>query len=393
MKNIFKFYFALIVASVIFLSSCASNKLLGQRAPDVSINYQTFYDDLSPYGTWIDYPSYGQVWHPNVNGNFRPYLTNGSWDYSDAGWMWMSNYNWGWAPFHYGRWVYDDSYGWLWVPGYDWSPAWVTWGMFDNNYCWAPLMPGINIGISYGSYRPHSFYWNAVPRGHIYDRDIDRREIGREQINNRINNITVINNFSTTKVHNQYYSKGPDVKEVEKYTSRNIKPASIAERNNAGPAKRQGDQLQVYRPSVHTPQPKQFRRTDNEHVNPLINNQDHSLRGNERRFNNNANQGNLPAINKESQVTEPERNTENQVRPSARRNNERQETAPARNNQIRETAPARINENQSRPMNRVEAPIRNNETEQKQNLERLPMYRTPVATYGNRASGGGRRRY
>lgn len=439
MKKISKFYFALLITPVIFISSCTSGRSLGQGDPGVSINYQTFYDDLSPYGTWIDYLSYGQVWHPNVAGNFRPYLTNGAWDYSDAGWMWTSNYNWGWAPFHYGRWAYDDMYGWLWIPGYDWSPAWVTWGSFGDNYCWAPLMPGINVGIGYGHYRPHSFYWNAVPRRHIYDRDIDRREVPREQINNSVTNITVINNFSTTKIHNQYYSKGPDVKDVERYTSQTIKPSSIGERNTAGPARREGNQLQVYRPSVNNPQPKEFRRTDNEHVKPIISNQgnpDQSVKGNEKqRINNNENQVNAPERSKESKVTEPARNNENQMNAPIKnnenpviaparnkesqatvptrnnenqmnapvRNNENREAAPvrndenrvtppARNNENRETAPARINQNQSRPMNRVDEPIRNNEMEQRQNLERLPIYHAPNASSGNRTGSSGIRR-
>src|ERR1700758_3111775 len=65
-------------------------------------NYQVFYDQLGPYGNWIDYPSYGYVWHPNVDADFRPYATNGHWVYNDEGWVWVSSYNWGWAPFHYG---------------------------------------------------------------------------------------------------------------------------------------------------------------------------------------------------------------------------------------------------------------------------------------------------
>src|SRR5581483_3747821 len=35
-----------------------------------------FYEPLSPYGMWVDYPSYGRVWVPNrnvVGADFRPY--------------------------------------------------------------------------------------------------------------------------------------------------------------------------------------------------------------------------------------------------------------------------------------------------------------------------------
>ncbi|MFV0606337.1 MAG: hypothetical protein ACK5NK_10905, partial [Niabella sp.] len=32
----------------------------------VNISFQTFYDELSPYGEWVDYPDYGYSWRPNV---------------------------------------------------------------------------------------------------------------------------------------------------------------------------------------------------------------------------------------------------------------------------------------------------------------------------------------
>jgi hypothetical protein len=98
------------------------------------VSYQTFYDNLSPYGQWIDYPNYGYVWSPSVGADFKPYATNGHWVYTDMGWTWASDYNWGWATFHYGRWFYDNSYGWLWVPGYDWAPAWVSWRSSNDYY-------------------------------------------------------------------------------------------------------------------------------------------------------------------------------------------------------------------------------------------------------------------
>src|SRR5436189_4063176 len=91
------------------------------------VSYQTFYDELSPYGHWVDYPNYGYVWVPDAESDFRPYSTRGHWAYTDNyEWMWVSDYDWGWAPFHYGRWDYDSYIGWYWVPGYEWSPAWVA---------------------------------------------------------------------------------------------------------------------------------------------------------------------------------------------------------------------------------------------------------------------------
>ena len=65
-----------------------------------SVNFQVFYDNLSPYGYWVDNPVYGYVWVPNVPRGFRPYATNGHWIFTEDGWTWVSNYPWGWAPFH-----------------------------------------------------------------------------------------------------------------------------------------------------------------------------------------------------------------------------------------------------------------------------------------------------
>ena len=70
------------------------------------ITYQQFYNDLSPYGNWVNYGNYGYAWVPSM-ANFRPYYTNGHWVYTNYGWTWVSNYSWGWAPFHYGRWMND----------------------------------------------------------------------------------------------------------------------------------------------------------------------------------------------------------------------------------------------------------------------------------------------
>lgn len=117
----------------------------------ISINFQFFYDNLSPYGNWVNNPDYGYVWIPNVSSNFTPYSTNGYWIYTNVGWTWVSNYSWGWAPFHYGRWFYDNYYGWVWVPDYEWDPGWVTWRRSQGYYGWAPIGPGISIEIAYSN--------------------------------------------------------------------------------------------------------------------------------------------------------------------------------------------------------------------------------------------------
>src|SRR5687767_12982199 len=81
-----------------------------------SISLQTFYDELDPYGQWVDDPDYGYVWVADAGLGFRPYYTRGHWVMTSYGAMWVSDYSWGWAPFHYGRWAYSSYYGWVWLP-------------------------------------------------------------------------------------------------------------------------------------------------------------------------------------------------------------------------------------------------------------------------------------
>ncbi len=114
-----------------------------EPAPTV-IDYNTFYDSLSPYGSWVDVADYGYCWRPTVSvvdTSWQPYCHNGSWAWSDQGWYWNSGYSWGWAPFHYGRWHQSSHAGWVWQPGCDWGPAWVNWSYTGSHCAWAALPP------------------------------------------------------------------------------------------------------------------------------------------------------------------------------------------------------------------------------------------------------------
>src|SRR5262245_59272719 len=87
----------------------------------VHVDIGLFYDNLSPYGDWIDYADYGYVWRPHHRHGWRPY-SEGHWVWTDDyGWLWVSDEDFGWATYHYGRWVEDDEEGWLWVPGTEWG--------------------------------------------------------------------------------------------------------------------------------------------------------------------------------------------------------------------------------------------------------------------------------
>jgi hypothetical protein len=112
-----------------------------------AVDVSFFYDDLRPYGRWIDYPTYGYCWVPGaVVADWRPYWY-GHWVYTDVGWTWASDEPWGWAVYHYGRWFYDPAYGWVWVPGTMWGPAWVDWRWSDECVGWAPLPPSAGWGV------------------------------------------------------------------------------------------------------------------------------------------------------------------------------------------------------------------------------------------------------
>ena len=61
-----------MMAIAILLFGAVQNKTSAQVS--VSVSFQTFYDELSPYGQWIDYPEYGYVWSPADRYNdFHPY--------------------------------------------------------------------------------------------------------------------------------------------------------------------------------------------------------------------------------------------------------------------------------------------------------------------------------
>ena len=101
-----------------------------------------FYDQLDPYGDWLEVEGYGYVFQPAVGArpDWRPY-TDGAWLHTDRGWAWKSNEPFGWATYHYGRWIRLNKRGWVWVPGSEWAPAWVAWRSNEAYVGWAPLPP------------------------------------------------------------------------------------------------------------------------------------------------------------------------------------------------------------------------------------------------------------
>ncbi len=252
MKNI-----CILLSACILIASCGPTTVVQTEsyqpapAPPVEdLSYQSFYDQLSPYGSWINYPGYGYVWMPNAGPDFRPYSTNGNWIYTDAGWTWASNYSWGWAPFHYGRWFYEGGYGWMWMPGNEWAPAWVSWRGSGDYYGWAPMEPRVTVDMALNSYNPPANYWNFVPRQyvgnpgwHAYNVDVNRNVT-------IINNTTIINNYSGTNRSRYAFAPGPDPNEVRRVSGNNFAQVQLRAANTPG-ERVSGTQYSIYQPHVN----------------------------------------------------------------------------------------------------------------------------------------------
>lgn len=215
-----------------------------------SVSLQVFYDELQPYGTWMDYGTYGYVWIPRVERGFTPYATNGYWINTEYGNTWVSDYTWGWAPFHYGRWLYDDFYGWIWVPDTEWAPAWVAWRSGGGYYGWAPLMPGIGIHLTFHYYDriPHR-YWNFVPYRYITYRHVYRHCVPRPTVVNVYNHTTIITHNYTDNRKRTYFT-GPSRHEIEKRGGGRVAVHQISESGRPGRTEVSRSTANFYRPEI-----------------------------------------------------------------------------------------------------------------------------------------------
>jgi hypothetical protein len=219
--------------------------------------FDLFYNNLSPYGQWVNRPSYGYVWVPRrVGASWRPY-TQGHWVYTDYGWTWMSSEPWGWATYHYGRWNRDPDYGWAWVPGTDWGPAWVSFQQGDGYVGWAPLPPtvgwdasvglafgggfgvGVDIGPSWYSFCPERAFLSANVFGAIvpWDRNVTI-----------IRNTTNITNFNT--VNGQPFNRSLAVDQVQRMTGRPVPRLAVTNISSPRQMGVRGNQVALFRPAI-----------------------------------------------------------------------------------------------------------------------------------------------
>ncbi len=177
-------------------------------SPPPEVTY--FYNDLAPYGTWVQLDGYGWCWQPTavvITPGWRPYCHGGHWVYSDLGWYWQSTYSWGWAPFHYGRWHLHPRCGWVWLPDRVWGPAWVTWRTAGDTCGWAPLPPhaefdvrlgwrynGVAVGASFG-FNLGSDAFLFVSFGNFCQPNLYRHCLPPARVTTVYNQTTVINNY------------------------------------------------------------------------------------------------------------------------------------------------------------------------------------------------------
>jgi len=298
-----KFKKSLFFLGILFLSSCGTTAYVEtyqrpQPAPvynppppppapvQENPTYQTFYDALAPYGTWVEDNEYGYVWVPEVGPDFQPYQSRGHWVYTEFGWTWVSDYQWGWATFHYGRWRFTGDYGWIWIPGYTWGPAWVAWRTSGDYFGWAPLGPPshlrqdeyyrehpsehISIGLSFSfNDAPEPSHWAFVPAGQIASPQINNYYVNRSQNNiiyqktTIINNVTVINNQTVNNTTINHYGNqaqsgyiaGPRREDVERVTGNPISQVPISNSSRPGQTQVNGNALTFYRPNIKAPDP------------------------------------------------------------------------------------------------------------------------------------------
>ncbi|MDB5012722.1 MAG: hypothetical protein JWQ25_924, partial [Daejeonella sp.] len=229
---------------LVFISLLTS--LTSKAQPGTSVSFDDFYDNLEPYGTWIDDSQDGYVWQPDVERGFRPYATNGHWAMTEYGNTWVSNYSWGWAPFHYGRWRNDSRYGWVWLPGQEWGPAWVSWRSGNGYYGWAPLGPDDDI---YSDANIPMSSWVFVPETYIVRTNIYNYYEPQMRLRSLYRNSIFLNNYYRS--NNRAYICGPRQIDIERQTRSRIAVYRINSLGRPGETRFRNGYLDIYRPDIH----------------------------------------------------------------------------------------------------------------------------------------------
>lgn len=248
---------ALIFGTIAVAVSAAASPYYGR--PSLEVDTGLFYDDLAPYGDWVETADYGWGWMPRAPSGWRPYSA-GHWVWTDEfGLLWVSSEPYGWAVYHYGRWYFDPAYGWIWIPGYEWGPSWVSFRTGGGYIGWAPLPPRIGwqrgIGFRAG---PLTFdTWIApshycfVPERSFLDYSIPRY-LAPVSRNTTIINITQnITNYTVVQDH--AVNRSLRVDQIERAVRRavpRVRTVDLTSVQSVRQASVRGDEVPVFRPKV-----------------------------------------------------------------------------------------------------------------------------------------------
>jgi hypothetical protein len=224
--------------------------------PRPTIEVDTFYTDLEPYGDWVELPDHGWSFAPTVDDDWRPY-TRGQWENTDDGWYWDSDEDFGWATYHYGRWTDDRQYGWVWVPGDEWAPAWVSWRQGDGYTGWAPLPPRATWrasgGLSFEGGELDMYIgardYNFVEDRYLVDRGVYQR-VQPWTVN--IDLITRTTNVTRYEAaNNRVYNRGLDIGAIERAVGRKVPQLRTVDRDRREARGRSSSgEVAVFRPKV-----------------------------------------------------------------------------------------------------------------------------------------------
>jgi hypothetical protein len=256
MKTTRNFLLALLLLGAIpgVSSAATSVGIQVSSSGRATVDVGFFYDDLAPYGNWVQRPSYGWVWRPQaVTSSWRPYQ-RGHWVQTEDGWTWISSEPYGWATYHYGRWYLDPEYGWEWVPGNEWAPAWVSWQEGGDYVGWAPLPPSVEFRGGFGgvdfaaAITPESYLF--VPEREFLAPSLDSYYVPRGRqvdIYRQTRNIT---NYQV--VDNRIINQGLPVDRVQRVIGRPVPRYQIADQGEN--QRHQGGRIQANRVAFFRPQ-------------------------------------------------------------------------------------------------------------------------------------------
>jgi hypothetical protein len=256
MRRTIQFMTVALTLALVTPAATASAQSYGRGDSRLQVDIGFFYDELDPYGDWVELQDHGWCFAPRVDRGWRPY-TRGHWVLTDDGWFWASDERFGWAAYHYGRWVDDPYYGWIWVPGYEWAPAWVSW-RYGNGYIgWAPLPPRVSwqarLGLNIGGLEIDAFIgaWDYVfVRDQMFiDRSLTRYVLPPAQNLTIINVTNNVTNYSAAG--DRAINTGVPVASVERAVGRAVPRARAVDVDRAAAATQvRSGEVTVFRPAV-----------------------------------------------------------------------------------------------------------------------------------------------